>query len=97
MPLGSTYSMETKSKLATHLNMSTPESILMAKLTSPLDSLGVPTLKSYIKCGHLLGTSDHKLRERELLQIIPREWASFHVVPTKTTTTKVELMCTMTK
>ena len=69
--LGSTYSMETKSKLATNLNMSTPQSFLMAKQTSPLDSLGDSTPKSSIICGHLLGTNDHKLRKRKLLQIMP--------------------------
>ena len=53
--------------------MSSPENVPMEKLSSPMDSLGDSTPKSYIICMHLLGASDHKLGRKKLQQIIHSE------------------------
>lgn len=54
-------------------NMSSPENVPMAKVNSPMGSLGDSTPKTYIICGHLLGTSGHKLRRKKLQEIMHRE------------------------
>ena len=59
--------------LEENANMTFQKNAPMGNLSSPMDSLGNSTTKSYIICGHLLATSDYKLRKKKLLQIMPSE------------------------